>query len=62
MVETLDVEKYNSTKKKCIAANIDNVLMHHTLFKLQRFAYTAGDCLFNAFEVLLHFRYSSIEL
>ena len=62
MVEIIDIEKYHPTKKHRIDANIDIILMKHSLFRLQKFAYTAGDCLFNAFEVLLHFRYSSIEL
>ena len=62
MVEIIDIENYHSAKKHRIDANIDIVLMKHSLFRLQQFQYTAGDCLFNAFEVLLHFRYSSIEL
>ena len=62
MVEIIDIENYHPTKKHCIDNNIDIVLMNHSLFRLQQFAYTPGDCLFNAFEVLLHFRYSSIEL
>ena len=62
MVEIIDIENYHLAKKHRIDANIDIVLMNHSLFRLQQFAYTPGDCLFNAFEVLLHFRYSSIEL
>ena len=42
--------------------DIDNVLEIHGLFHLQNFAYVVGDCLFNALQVLLHFRYTSTEI
>ena len=42
--------------------NIDSVLEIHGLFRLQNFAYLIGYCLFNALQVLLHFRYTSIEI
>ena len=45
-----------------LTMNIDSVLENYGLFRLQNFAYVMGDCLFNAFEVLLHFRYTSIEI
>ena len=62
MVEIIDIENYHPAKKHRIDTNIDIVLMNHSLFRLQEFAYTPGDYLFNAFEVLLHFCYSYIEL
>jgi len=42
--------------------NIDNVLQMHGLFRLQNFAYAVGDCLFNALQVLLDFRYTATEI
>ena len=41
---------------------IDLVLEKYSLYRLDNFAYTPGDCLFDAFHVLLHNRYTSIEL
>jgi len=38
------------------------VLHNNGLFRLDAFSYTIGDCLFDTFQVLLHFRYSSTEL
>jgi hypothetical protein len=39
------------------------VVFHsNALFRLDAFSYTVGDCLFDTFQVLLHFRYSSTEL
>jgi len=32
------------------------------VFRSDAFLYTVGDCLFDEFQVLLHFRYSSIDL
>jgi hypothetical protein len=42
--------------------NIDHVLDNNGLLKLDAFSYTLGDCLFDAFHVLLHFCYNSTKL
>ena len=42
--------------------DIDAILEQHHLFCLNNFAYAIGDCLFDTIQVLLHFRYTSIEL
>ena len=42
--------------------NINNILHNHDLFRLHSFAYSIGDCFFDTFQVLLHFKYMSIEL
>ncbi len=57
-------------EKKCkrklentyLVVNIDNLLEMHGLFRLQNIAYVVGDLLFNALKVLLHFRYTTIEI
>ena len=51
-----------SIENSNLIVDIDNVLENYGLFCLQNFAYVMGDCLFNALEVLLHFRYTSIEI
>jgi hypothetical protein len=62
MSKRLDVEIYQA-KEKCIShTNIDPVLYRNDLFRLDAFSYTYVDCLFDAFHVLFHFRYSSIEI
>ena len=53
MVEIIDIENYHPEKKHRIDTNIDIVLMNHSLFRLQQFAYTPEDCLFNAFVLCL---------
>ena len=40
---------------------IDDVLEKYNLYRLDNFAYTPGDCLFDALHVLLHNRYTHIE-
>ena len=42
--------------------SIDDVLEKYNLYRLDNFAFTPGDCLFDALHVLLHNRYTSIEL
>ena len=42
--------------------NIDSVLEMHGLYRLKFFAYTAGDCLFNTLQVLLHFSYTVTKI
>ena len=41
---------------------IDQNLYAHHLFRLQQFHYRVGDCLFDSFAILLHFRYTSLEI
>ncbi|KAH9299310.1 hypothetical protein KI387_030992, partial [Taxus chinensis] len=54
------VDDYVPAKKKHVP--IDIVLTKHSLFRDDAFKYNVGDCLFDTFVVLLHFRYSSIKL
>jgi hypothetical protein len=62
MEQVIDVECYQIDADSIVHDNIDQVLHNNALFRLDAFSYTAGDCLFDAFQVLLHFRYSSTEL
>ena len=62
MKEVIDVESYEIDTHSIIHDNIDVVLHSNGLFRLDPFSYTVGDCLFDTFQVLLHFRYSSTEL
>jgi hypothetical protein len=62
MNEVIDVESYEIVAQSIVHDNIDVVLHSNALFRLDAFSYTVGDCLFDTFQVLLHFRYSSIEL
>jgi hypothetical protein len=62
MEKIIDVESYQMKEHYIIHNSIDQVLNTNGLFRLHAFSYTPGDCLFDAFQVLLHFRYSSIEL
>jgi hypothetical protein len=62
MKEVIDVESYEIDTQSIIHDNIDVVLHSNGLFRLDAFSYTVGDCLFDTFQVLLHFRYSSTEL
>jgi hypothetical protein len=62
MAETTDVENYESKEWCIVHGNIDHVFYRNGLFRFDAFSYTLGDCLFDSFHVLLHFRYSSIEL
>jgi hypothetical protein len=61
-VKIIDVETYQAKEQHIPHSNIDHVLQINGLFRLDAFSYIPGDCLFDAFHVLLHFRYSSIEL
>lgn len=38
------------------------VLQKHHLCRVDNFSYLIGDCLFHSLELLLHFRYTSVEL
>jgi hypothetical protein len=62
MKEVIDVESYEIDTQSIIHDNIDVVLHSNGLFRLDAFLYTVGDCLFDTFQVLLHFQYSSTEL
>jgi hypothetical protein len=62
MKEVIDVESYEIDTQSIIHDNIDVVLHSNGLFRLDAFSYTVGDCFFDIFQVLLHFRYSSTEL
>ena len=62
MKEVIDVESYEIDTHSIIHDNIDEVLHSNGLFRLDAFSYTVGDCLFDAFQVLFHFHYSSTDL
>ena len=62
MKEVIDVESYEIDTQSIIHDNIDVVLHSNGLFRFDAFLYTVGDFLFDTFQVLLHFRYSSTEL
>jgi hypothetical protein len=62
MKEVIDVESYEIDTHSIIHDIIDELLHSNGLFRLDAFSYTVGDCLFYAFQVLLHFRYSSTDL
>jgi hypothetical protein len=61
MKQVIDVE-YEIDTHSIIHDNIDEVLHNNGIFRLDAFSYTVGDCLFDAFQVLLHFRYSSTDI
>jgi len=54
-MEILNVEKYKFKKQISTTLTIEDVLNKNNLFRLKNFAYTLGDCLFDTFEVMLHF-------
>jgi hypothetical protein len=62
MEEVIDVECYQLNAHYTVCDNINQVLRNNDLFRLDAFLYIAGDFLFDAFQVLLHFSYSSTEL
>jgi hypothetical protein len=62
MNEVIDVESYEIATHSIVHDKIDVVLHSNALFRLDAFLYTVGDCLFDTFQVLLHFRYSSTKL
>jgi hypothetical protein len=62
MKQVIDVESYEIDTESIVHDNIDQVLHTNGLFRLDAFSYTVGDCLFDAFQVLLHFHYSSTDL
>lgn len=62
MEEIIDVDNYKFRLQCILPENIDIVLKRNGLFRLNAFSYTVGDCLFDSFEMLLHFRYTSNEL
>jgi hypothetical protein len=62
MTERIDVENYEAKEQYIVHGNIDHALHKNDLFRLDAFSYTPEDCLFDAFHILLHFHYSSIEL
>jgi hypothetical protein len=62
MKQVIDVECYQIDTNSIVHDNIDQILHNNVLFRLDTFLYTVGDCVFDAFQVLLHFCYSSTEL
>jgi hypothetical protein len=62
MKQVIDVESYVIDTHSIIHDNIDKVLHSNAIFRLDAFSYTAWDFLFDAFQVLLHFHYSSTDL
>jgi hypothetical protein len=62
MKQVIDVESYELDTHSIIHEIIDEVLHSNGIFRLDAFSYTVGDCLFDAFQVLLHFHYSSTDL
>ena len=62
MKQVIDVESYEIDTQSIIHDSIDVVFHSNGIFRLDAFLYTFGDCLFDTFKVLLHFRYSSTEL
>ena len=53
----------DSCKEQCNRnTSIDDVLNRNNHCRLEAFSYAPGDCLFDTFEVLLRFLYSTIEL
>jgi hypothetical protein len=56
MKQVIDVESYEIDKDSIVHNNIDKVLHSNGIFRLDAFSYTVGDCLFDAFQVLFHFR------
>jgi hypothetical protein len=62
MKQVIDVESYEIDTDSIVHDNIDQVLHSNELFRLDAFSYIVGDCLFDAFQVLLNFHYSSTDL
>ena len=62
MKRVIDVESYEINIDSIVHDNIDHVLHSNGIFRLDAFSYTMGDCLFDAFQVLLHFCYSSTKI
>ena len=62
MEEIIDVDSYKFRLQCIVPNNVDCVLKKKILFRLDAFSYTVGDCLFDSFEMLLHFCYTSNEL
>ena len=62
MKEVIDVESYEKDTQSIVHDSIDVVLHRNGLFRLDALSYTIGDFIFDTFQVLFHFRYSSIEL
>lgn len=57
----IDVENYES-KYTHGDISIDTVLKYNNLFKINPFVYNVDDCPFDSLQVLLHMRYTSVEL
>ena len=62
MENILDVGTYEYKQRCTNNASIDDVLSRNNLYRHQPLSYALGDCLFNTFQVLFHFRYSFIQL
>ena len=62
MEEIIYLDNYKFRLQCIFPENIDIVLKRNGLFRLNAFSYIVGDCLFDSFEMLLHFRYTLNEL
>jgi len=62
MKQVIDVESYEIDIDSIIHGNIDKVLHSNGIFRFDAFSYTVGDFIFDAFQVRLHFHYSSLDL
>ena len=53
MKHVIDVQSYEIDTDSIVHDNIDQVLHSNEIFILDACSYTVGDCLFDAFQVLL---------
>lgn len=60
-VRTVPSLSEHSTIEKQLS-EIDCTLSSFHLFRLPKFVYNPGDCLFDAFAVLFHFRFASLHI
>jgi hypothetical protein len=59
---SIGVECYEIDTDFIVHDNIDQVFHSNGIFRLDAFSHTVGDFLFDVFQVLLHFRYSSTDM
>ena len=54
----------NQKKRKSCSqkSNIEKTLEKHGLYRVEDFKYNVGDCLFDTFQYLLKFQYTSIQI
>jgi hypothetical protein len=62
MKQVIDVESYEIDTDSIVHDDINQVLHSNRNFRLDAFLYVVGDCIFDAFQVILHFCYSSTDL